>query len=62
MEITERNVTLRVLTPSDGHLLTDGSGVWADKVYLGALDTADRWREATQEEYDAWQATQTNEV
>lgn len=38
------------LTPAVGMWLTDGQ-TWSDSVYLGTLDTADRWREATEEEY-----------
>lgn len=38
------------LTPAEGKWLTDGQ-TWSGLVYLGTLDTADRWREATEEEY-----------
>lgn len=50
-----------ILTPSDGAWLTNGS-VWSGKVYLGTLDKAENWREATQAEYDAWLAGQETQA
>ena len=41
--ITE-SITLIKLTASDGMMLTDGES-YGKEVYLGANDTADRWRE-----------------
>ena len=36
--------------------LTDDNGTYSTEVWLGKYDTADRWRDATQAEYDAYMA------
>lgn len=58
MKVTENKVTLRILTPEDGYMLTDGKGVYAEKVYLGTLDSKDNWQEVTREEAEKAMASQ----
>lgn len=54
MEYIEK--TLRVMTPSEGMVLTQNEDVeivkriFTDKVYLGAQDRPGNWREITEEE------------
>ena len=51
MEITERNVTIRTLTPDDGKWLYNATErVISDSVYLGASADAGDWTEITGEE------------
>ena len=46
------NVNERVITASEGMMLTNGS-VYASSVRLGDWDSADNWHEVTVEEYEA---------
>lgn len=57
----ESTYTTRVLTPEEGHYLTQNSEdisvadrIYSTSVYLAASDSPDNWREATEEEYQAW--------
>ena len=54
MELETKMVELRILTASEGMVLTNGetySSV-AGQVYLGINDKVDNWYEITEEEYD----------
>ena len=42
--------------------LTDDNGTFSTEVWLGKYDTAERWRDATQAEYDEWVAQQEAEI
>lgn len=44
---------LKVLVADEGMMLTDGKGVYSEKVYLGTLDTVENWSEVTKEEAEA---------
>lgn len=46
----ETTITLRKLTASDGHVLTNGD-VYGKEIYLGINDKAENWHEITAEEY-----------
>lgn len=46
----ETTITLRKLTASAGHILTNGD-VYGKEVYLGVNDSAENWREITDAEY-----------
>lgn len=48
--MTETTITLRKLTASVGHILTNGD-VYGKEVYLGVNDSADNWHEITDAEY-----------
>jgi hypothetical protein len=48
--MTETTITLRKLTASAGHILTDGD-VYGKEVYLGVHDFAENWHEITDAEY-----------
>ena len=48
--MTETTITLRKLTASNGHILTNGD-VYGKEVYLGVNDSADNWHEITEAEY-----------
>lgn len=48
--MTETTITLRKLTASAGHILTDGD-VYGKEVYLGVNDSAGNWHEITDAEY-----------
>ena len=54
MELTEQQVTLRKLTPSEGMWLTRTDAttdrVFSKEVFLGVNDSRDNWREATEQE------------
>lgn len=46
----ETTITLRQLTASDGHVLTNGA-VYGKKIYLGLNDKAENWHEITDAEH-----------
>jgi len=46
-----------ILRAGEGMMLTNSSA-YSDLVFLSKLDSADNWREVTQEEYGAWLAEQ----
>ena len=48
--MTETTITLRKLTASDDHMLTNGD-VYGREVYLGVNDSAENWHEITDAEY-----------
>lgn len=54
MKLTEQQVTLRKLTPSEGMWLTRTDAttdrVFSKEVFLGINDSPDNWREATEQE------------
>lgn len=60
MKLTEKPVTLRYLTPSEGMWLTQvgetESRVFSEQVILGINDSRDNWREATEFEKLEWEA------
>ena len=49
MEIT--TIELRKLTASEGMVLTNGEA-FGKEIYLGVNDSAENWREITEEEYN----------
>lgn len=54
MKLETKTVELRILTASDGMVLTNGvaySSVGGD-VYLGKNDSPNNWHEITEEEYE----------
>ena len=59
MNINEKQVTLRYLTPSEGMWLTQvgetDSRVFSDQVILGVNDLPENWREATEQEKLAYE-------
>lgn len=48
--MTETTITLRKLTASESHMLTNGD-VYGKEVYLGINDSAENWHEITDAEY-----------
>lgn len=46
----ETTITLRRLTASDGHVLTNGE-VYGKEIYLGINDKVENWHEITDAEY-----------
>lgn len=60
MKLTEKTVTLRYLTPSEGMWLTQVSEtenrVFSDQVILGVNETPENWRDATEQEKLEWEA------
>ena len=60
MNINEKQVTLRYLTPSEGMWLTQvgetDNRVFSEQVILGVNDSPDNWREATEIEKLEWEA------
>lgn len=60
MNFTEKQVTLRYLTPSEGMWLTQvgdtDNRVFSDQVILGVNDSPENWREATEDEKLAYEA------
>lgn len=59
--MTESTYTTRVLTPEEGHYITQSAEdtsttdrVYSTSVYLAPADSPDNWREATEEEYQDW--------
>lgn len=59
MNFTEKQVTLRYLTPSEGMWLTQvgdtDNRVFSDQVILGVNDSPENWREATEAEKLEWE-------
>lgn len=59
MNFTEKQVTLRYLTPSEGMWLTQANEtenrVFSEQVILGVNDSPDNWREATDIEKLEWE-------
>ena len=47
----KETIEIRVLTASDGMILTDGN-VYSTKVYLGIHDSPENWREVPEDEAD----------
>ena len=60
MKVTEQQVTLRKLTPSEGMWLTRTDAttdrVFSKEVFLGINDSPDNWREATEQEKFEYEA------
>ena len=48
--MTETTITLRKLTASEGHVLTNNE-VYGKEIYLGVNDKAGNWHEITDAEY-----------
>ena len=59
MNFTEKQVTLRYLTPSEGMWLTQvgdtDNRVFSEQVILGINDSPENWREATETEKLEWE-------
>ena len=59
MNFTEKQVTLRYLTPSEGMWLTQAydteNRVFSEQVILGVNDSPENWREATEQERLEWE-------
>lgn len=59
MKVTEQQVTLRKLTPSEGLWLTRTDAttdrVFSKEVFLGINDSPENWREATDDEKNAYE-------
>ena len=59
MNINEKQVTLRYLTPSEGMWLTQvgdtDNRVFSEQVILGINDSPENWREATEIEKLEWE-------
>ena len=51
MKITTQVVELKILTASDGMVLTNGEA-YGKVIYLGKNDSAENWHEITEEEYE----------
>lgn len=47
----ETTITLRKLTASEGHVLTNGE-VYGKVIYLGVNDKAENWHEITDAEHE----------
>lgn len=60
MNFTEKQVTLRYLTPSEGMWLTQvgetENRVFSEQIILGVNDSPDNWREATEIEKIEYEA------
>lgn len=62
--MTESEIKVRVLTPSEGHMLTQAADVAiedrviSDKVFLAVNDRAENWKEITDAEAVAIRAGQ----
>lgn len=60
MKLTEQQVTLRKLTPSEGMWLTRTDAttdrVFTKEVFLGVNDSRENWRDATEDEKLAYEA------
>lgn len=60
MKLTEQQVTLRKLTPSEGMWLTRTDAttdrVFSKEVFLGVNDSPENWREATEQEKIEYEA------
>lgn len=58
--VIESTITLRKLTASEGHTLTNGE-VYGKEIYLGNNDSAGNWHEITDGEYALILAEQEKE-
>ena len=62
MDFTEKQVTLRYLTPSEGMWLTQvgdtDNRIFSDQIILGINDSRDNWRDATEQEKLEWEAAE----
>ena len=62
MKLTEQQVTLRKLTPSEGMWLTRTDAttdrVFSKEVFLGVNDSPENWREATEQEKLEYEAAE----
>ena len=62
MNFTEKQVTLRYLTPSEGMWLTQAydteNRVFSEQVILGVNDSPENWREATEQEKLEYEAAE----
>ena len=58
MEVS--TIEIKRITASEGHVLTNGEAYSSvgGSVYLGKNDSAENWREITEEEYNAAMAAQ----
>lgn len=62
--MTTKEITVRVLVPSEGMRLTNGETIAEGEVYLGIHDSPENWREITAagaEEIEAKEAEQAPE-
>ena len=61
MEIS--SIEIKIITAAEGHVLTNGETYSSvgGSVYLGKNDTAENWREITEEEYNAIMAAKEAE-
>ena len=57
----ETTITLRKLTATEGHVLTNGE-TYSKEIYLGKNDSAENWHEITDEEYAVILAVQEAEA
>ena len=55
MKVT--TIELRKLTASEGMVLTNGEA-FGKEIYLGVNDSAENWREITEEEYEKIKAAE----
>lgn len=64
MKLKTKNVELRILTASDGMVLTDGNNFSSvgGEVYLGKNDSPNNWHEITEEEYNTVKAERETEI
>ena len=51
MKFETKTVELRILTASEGMVLTNGE-TYSKEVYLGVNNSPDNWHEITEEEYN----------
>lgn len=62
MKLTEKPVTLRYLTPSEGMWLTQvgetENRVFSEQVILGVNDSPENWRDATEQEKLEYEAAE----
>lgn len=62
MNFTEKQVTLRYLTPSEGMYLTQAGDtenrIFSEQVILGVNDSPENWREATEQEKIEYEAAE----
>ncbi len=56
----ESTITIKKLTASEGHTLTNGEA-YGKEIYLGVNDKAENWQEITDVEYEAILAEQEKE-
>ena len=48
----ETTIELKKLTPTEGHVLTNGVVYSKTPIYLGKFDSKENWYEITTEEYE----------